>query len=103
MVPARPAAPPGAWGFSGAKHKRGYKNTFTAPSAYGTAGQPNAQQAGEAARKAQEAEAMVTEVSGEADFRRQIGVKGKLVVVSPTGSLSTWCVCSFSRNLDTAT
>lgn len=46
---------------------------------------------------------MVTEVSGEADFRRQIGVKGKLVVVSPTGSLSTWCVCSFSRNLDTAT
>ena len=29
---------------------------------------------------------MVTEVSGEADFRQQIGVKGKLVVVSPTCS-----------------
>lgn len=44
---------------------------------------------------------MVTEVSGEADFRQQIGVKGKLVVVSPTCSLVILRV--FSRNLDAET
>lgn len=37
---------------------------------------------------------MVTEVSGEADFRRQTGVKGKLVVVSPTCRTFPWGVLS---------